>query len=164
MADTEVDPRRLDLGDPASPDFKLDNYPFYLIDRINHFYGLSMETILRKNRMERVQWQVLQLLRENNPSSISELAARGGIKLSTVSRTVERMRKSDMVSTARRTADRRITEVFLNPAGKQALDRIIRVASQQYRLAMSGHSKLDTRQLRDQLQRILANLETLPTA
>ena len=56
---------------------------------------------------------MLLIMRENNPISISELATISGRKLSTVSRTIERMRNEKLVSTATRKSDQRVTEVNL---------------------------------------------------
>ena len=149
-------------GNPLSEDFRLDNYPFYIVDRINHLYGLNMENVLRKQGLERVQWQILQVLKEKNPSSISELSQRTGKKLSTLSRTIERMRKADTVSTSPRKADNRVTDVFLEPAGIELLDKIVSIAGKQYQHAMTGFSEEQIKTLQQQLLSILANLSRSP--
>ena len=158
MPDVEDKNLQIDFGNPANNKFRLDNYPFYLVDKINHLYGLEMESVLRKHNMERVQWQILLILREKNPSSISELSERSGRKLSTVSRTIERMRNDLMVSTAPRKTDNRVTDVSMNDAGMQALEKVLIVAGKQYEHAMNGYSNIEIQGLHDQLQRILSNL------
>ncbi len=145
-------------GNPASKDFKLDNYPFYVIDRINHLYGLNIENVLRKQSLERVQWQILLVLKEKNPSSISELSERTGKKLSTVSRTIERMRNDKSISTLPRESDNRVTDVFLEEKGVQLLEKILNIASKQYQHAMTGFSENQIKNFQQQLDTILANL------
>ena len=158
MPDVEDKNLQIDFGNPANNKFRLDNYPFYLFDKINHLYGLEMESVLRKHNMERVQWQILLILREKNPSSISELSERSGRKLSTVSRTIERMRNDLMVSTAPRKTDNRVTDVSMNDAGMQALEKVLKVAGKQYEHAMNGYSDIEIQGLHEQLQGILSNL------
>ena len=162
MPDVEDKNLQIDFGNPATINFRLDSYPFYLIDKINYLYGHEMEKVLRKHNMERVQWQILLVLREKNPSSISDLSERSGKKLSTVSRTIERMRNDNLVSTTPRKTDNRVTDVFLNEAGMQALEKILVVASKQYERAMEGYSEVEIRGLHDQLKLILANLARTP--
>ena len=162
MSEAEEENNYLGFGNPANDEFYLADYPFYLIDQINHRYGVEMETVLRKHKMERSQWQILLILREKNPSSISELSERSGKKLSTVSRVIERMRNDDLVSTAPRESDNRITDVLLKSAGKQALGKVLKVASKQYERAISGFSEDEIRKIHLQLQGILANLNRSP--
>ena len=149
-------------GNPLSKDFNLDNYPFYIIDRINHLYGLNMENVLRKQSMERVQWQILLVLKEKNPSSISELSERTGKKLSTVSRTIERMKADNNVSTLPRESDNRVTDVFLEAKGVELLEKILNIASKQYEHAMTGFSEIQIKNFQEQLDIILANLSRSP--
>ena len=151
-----------DSGSPANSQFKLDNYPFYLISRIDHYYGSAMSQILANHGMERTQWQILLILRERNPSSISELAERSGKKLSTVSRMIERMRAESLVSTFPRKSDNRITEVQLNDSGFAALDKVIEIAARQYQRAILGLSNEEIESFTRQLQNILVNLERSP--
>ncbi len=159
---SDVKDKNINFGNPATEDFSLANYPFYLIHQINFRYGIEMESVLRKNNMERTQWQILQVLMEKNPSSISELSERCGKKLSTVSRVIERMRNEDMVSTAPRESDNRITDVFLNPPGEQALRKALVFASKQYERAIKGFNEDEIRQVHRQLERILDNLNRSP--
>ena len=162
MSDGINESNPVDFGNPATDAFKLENYPFYLLSIIDHRYGSAMESVLQKRKMERTEWQLLLILREQNPSSISELSERAGKKLSTVSRMIERMRNDEFVRTAPRQSDNRITDVFLNDSGLLALDKVLEVASKQYQRALSGFTDPEIQALRDQLQRILANLDRSP--
>ena len=150
------------FGSPASEDFQLENYPFFLIDRINSSYGLAIENVLRKHNMERIQWQLLLIMREQDPVSISELARISGRKLSTVSRTIERMRNESLVSTATRKSDQRVTEVNLEAEGRQRLTMLIEVANRQYLHAMKGIGNREIGRLQEQLQIIFENLSRSP--
>lgn len=162
MSDEQTRDNAADFGNPASEDFHLQDYPFYLLSMIDHHYGVAMESVLSKMKMERIQWQLLLVLRERNPSSISELSEKSGRKLSTVSRIIERMRQDKLISTSARKSDNRITDVYLNEAGLSALDKVLSAASKQYRRAIRGFNEDEIRTLRDQLQRVLGNLDRSP--
>ncbi len=162
MADVKEKKYLVDYGNPATGKFRLNDYPFYLISQIDHRYGVEMENVLRRHKMERVQWHILLILREKNPSSISEISERSGRKLSTLSRVIERMRIDELVSTAPRQSDMRSTDVFLNEAGVQALHKILKVASKQYEHVMDGFSAAEIEALRNHLKNILTRLHRSP--
>lgn len=151
-------------GNPRSSKFRIEEYPFYLLDQVDHQYGAAMESVLRSMGMERIRWQVLLVLREYNPSSISELASRCNKKLSTVSRAVNRMQADGLVECATRDSDARVTDVLLRSAGRQALEKVLQAAGSQYERALAGFSDAETRQLQDLLARLLENLRRSPFA
>lgn len=154
--------KTLDKNNPASDKFSLDRYLFYLINHVDYKYGVEMEKVLQSIKVERVRWQVLLALRENNPSSVSELSERCTKKLSTISRVVERMRSDGLVTTKPRETDQRVTDVFLQDAGKETLKKVISVASKQYERAMQGFSEGEIDNLRSSLQKIIHNLGRSP--
>ncbi len=149
-------------GDPANPEFHLEDYPFYLIAQVDHKYADDMEAVLRPHGMDRPKWRVLLCLKEKNPSSISEIAQLASMKLSTISRVTDRMRKEDLVQTAPRDRDNRVTDVFITDVGREALERVLRVASNQYRRALEGLTNRQVRQFRETLRHVLGNLKRSP--
>ncbi len=162
MSEAEDNKMQAALDTPASDNFQLDNYPFYLISLIDRLYSTEIEGVSRKHKIERTRWQILLILREKSPSSISEISKRSGMKMSTLSKVLERMRHDDLVFTKPHQSDHRITDVFINDAGLQAFDKLVKVISKQYEHIMAGFSREEIEQLRDQLQRILANLGRSP--
>ena len=118
-------------GNPRNREFRLEQYPFYLIDQVDHHYGAAMESVLRSLGMERIRWQILLVLREWNRCSISELASRCNKKLSTVSRAVDRMKTDGLVACTPRAGDARVTEVLLRDAGTRALEKVLQAAGSQ---------------------------------
>ena len=151
-----------ELGDPAGTEFRLENYPFYLVAQLDHRYADGMEETLRPHGMDRPKWRVLLCLKEKNPSSISEIAQLASMKLSTISRVADRMRTEGLVETAPREKDNRVTEVFITERGRDALDRILRVTSKQYRRAMDGLDGDQVAAFCDTLRHILHNLKRSP--
>lgn len=150
------------MGDPAAADFDLDHYPFFLIAQIDHAYSLQMESALRSIRMNRPKWRVLMALNQRSPRSVGELAGLATLKLSTISRVVERMRREGLVTCEPRASDNRVTNVLLEEPGRVMLSKIIRVASTQYRRAVAGLADQEIRQCLDLLERIRVNLQRSP--
>ena len=157
-----MNPKVKDQNNPASDEFSLGRYLFYLIAHVDSQYGIEMEKVLQTIKIERTQWQILLCLREDNPSSISELSSRSGKKLSTVSRVIERMSKEGLVKCAPRKSDQRVTEVFLLEKGEESLKKVIHVASKQYERAIEGFSEEEVEQLRHSLKKVLQNLNRSP--
>lgn len=149
-------------GNPASPGFRLDDYPFYLIARVDHAYAEQMQQALHRIGMSRPRWRVLLTLREASPRSMSELARITSAKLSTLSRVVERLREDGLVTCAPRAADNRVTEVYLADGGRRALEEVVRVAARQYERALAGVAPAEVAAFVDVLRRIRVNLERSP--
>jgi len=152
----------IDRGDPATTGFRLENYPFYLVAQVDHRYADGMEETLRPHGMDRPKWRVLLCLKEKNPSSIGEIAQLASMKLSTISRVADRMRKDGLVETAPREQDNRVTDVFITERGLEALDRILRVTSKQYQRALDGLDNDQVAVFCDTLRHILTNLKRSP--
>ena len=162
MSDVDDNAKQCALDTPASDNFQLDNYPFYLISLIDRHYSTEVESVSRKHKIERARWQILLILREKSPSSISEISKRSGMKMSTLSKVLERMRHDDLIFTKPHQSDHRITDVFIDEAGLQTLHALVKVISKQYEHIMAGFSREEVEQLSDQLQRILNNLARSP--
>ncbi len=154
--------RRVDakvLADPAYERFLLDDSPFYLIARTSGRYALDMQRILKSVGMDIPRWRALMILREHNPSSVSEIAERAVIQLSTVTRVVQRLQKQGLVRLSSRKSDGRKTDVTLTPKGHAAVETVRECASRIYRLAFHDFSASEIRQLNSLLRRAFANLD-----
>ena len=152
-----VDAKR--LADPAYERFQLDDSPFYLIARTSGRYALDMQRILKSVGMDIPRWRALMILREQNPSSVSEIAERAVIQLSTVTRVVQRLQKQGLVTLASRKTDGRKTDVTLTPKGHAAVERVRDCASRIYRLAFHDFSAREIETLNALLKRAFANLD-----
>jgi DNA-binding MarR family transcriptional regulator len=146
------------LADPGNPDFRVDQWPFYLIARTASRYEMDMEHALRRIGMDVPSWRALMLLHERNPSSVSELAEQGVVRLSTMTRVVQRLEKSGLVRIARRQADARVTDVYITPDGEQAVEQVRAIASRIYQSAFKDLSAADIEMLNSLLRRVFNNL------
>ncbi len=146
------------LGDPAGDNFLLENSPFYLLAQIDGRYTFDMERSLKAVGMDLPRWRVLMVVQENNPASISEIADRAVMRLSTMTKVAQRLEKEGLVRLAPRATDGRRTDVFITPQGLEAVEKIRRVASRIYRQSFDDFSPREVDQLKTLLRRALANL------
>jgi DNA-binding MarR family transcriptional regulator len=149
-------------ADPINPDFALEDYPFYHMARVNDSYALDMETMLKTVGMDLPRWRVLMLVHEKTPSGVSEIAERAVIKLSTMTRVIQRMEKEGLVTVSTRPTDSRITDVSITDAGREAVVKIRKVASRIYNIAFEDFSPAEIDALLGMLGRLFANLRGLP--
>jgi DNA-binding MarR family transcriptional regulator len=99
-------------GDPASKHFRLENSPFFLMNRTVAAYGLAMEQALRAVGTDIPRWRVLMLAHEFGPISVGRIADGAVIKLSTATKVVQRLHREGR-DLQRSLSDARVTEVEL---------------------------------------------------
>ncbi len=148
----------VERGDPLSPHFVLTEYPFYLINRAAASYNASMERALKHVQMDPPRWRVLMVLGYRDPSTISEIADHAAMKLSTITRVVQRLQVDGLVTTSVKPEDNRVTNVHLTPAGGAALANVKRVASRVYQDAFESVSDAELGLLRELLTRLRRNI------
>ena len=153
-------PRR--QADPADPLFELEHSPFYWLSRVSGRYVLDMGAALRRVGMDVPRWRVLMILHEHDPASVSTIADLAVIKLSTMTRIVQRMQAEGLVSCNPRASDARVTEVRLTPAGSHAMEQVRDQASRIFRHAFHDVSDKEMVVFIGVLQRLFDNLESPP--
>ena len=99
-------------GDPGFADYGIDESPFYLIARTAGRYAMDMEDALRSIDMDLPSWRALMLVHEVNPSSVNEITDRAVMRLSTMTRVVQRLEKRGLVK-------------LDDPPGRRARDRSV---------------------------------------
>src|SRR6202790_149413 len=122
-------------GDPEFPGFQLVDSPLYLIVRTAGRYARELENALNATGMDLLSWRALMIVNEASPSSVSEIAERAVMRLSTMTRVVQRLEKRGLMRIERRKGDARVTEVYITPAGKRAVLQIRQIASRLYNIA-----------------------------
>ncbi len=146
-------------ADPAQESFRIADYPFYRIARVEGLYTACLEQELKPRGMSQPHWRVLMILSEHNPSSMGLIAEMAVMKLPTLLKLVRRMTDEGLVSQAPRQSDQRVTEVSITPAGRRALRTIKRSASQVYHGAFAKLSASDLERLNRLLGKIEVNLQ-----
>ena len=133
-------PAALQLADPANPDFLLADSPLYWLARVSGRYRLDMDLVLKPIGMDVPRWRVLAILSEHEPASVTELCDHAVIRLSTMTRIVQRLADAGLVTTRQREADGRVTEVRLTDAGRDAAVSVHTQASRIFRHGFQGFS------------------------
>jgi DNA-binding MarR family transcriptional regulator len=149
-------------SDPASPGFRIADYPFYLLNRIAGRYAIDMSDALKSIGMDLPTWRALMILHERSPRSVSEIAVQAVIRLSTMTRVVRRLERAGLVRLATRSSDARVTEVLITTRGEDALKRVRGVAGRVYARAFADFSARDIGLLNGLLVRVMSNLSLAP--
>lgn len=147
------------LGDPGSDGFRVDAYPFYLLNRAVSRYNGIIETELRGIGIDIPTWRVLMILGEQCPLPISQVARLAVINISTMMRIIERMVKAGLITTSPSTQDGRTTDVRLTGKGSETLAAARARTAPMYRKLIRGISAEDFSKLLTLLDLLHDNLE-----
>lgn len=147
-----------ELGDPGSDAFRVDAYPFYMLNRAVSRYNVVIEAELRTIDIDVPTWRVLMVLGEESPRSIGQISKSAVINLSTMMRIVERMMKAGLVERAADSNDGRVTNVILTSHGREKLATARAVTAPLYRKVIKGFSQAEFARLLAMLDRLHDNL------
>jgi DNA-binding MarR family transcriptional regulator len=147
------------FGDPGSDQFRVDAYPFYLLNRAVSRYNVVIESHLRAIGLDIPAWRVLMILGEAEPLPIAQVAKSAVINISTMMRIVERMQKADLIETAPSASDGRVTELRLTDTGREKLAAARDATAPVYHKLIRGFSASDFNRLLTMLGRLHDNLE-----
>jgi DNA-binding MarR family transcriptional regulator len=152
------------LGNPGTPAFRIDKYPFYLLNRAVSRYNIIVEARLRKIGIDIPTWRVLMVLGEKSPRSVGQITDAAVINLSTMMRITQRMEKAGLVLTCCGHEDGRVTEVSLTAFGRQKLGESREIAAPIYAAVIEGFSARDFDKLIALLNLLYGNLGQLSNA
>ncbi len=113
------DPRK--QADPGSAAFQVDQYPFYLLNRLVSRYNLVIGAELRTIGLDIPYWRVLMVLGQHSPRSVGQLAKVAVIPVSTMTRIVQRMAGAGLICSTPLESDNRVIEVALTAHGRDKL-------------------------------------------
>ncbi|AYF90667.1 MarR family transcriptional regulator [Pseudomonas sp. JS3066] len=150
--------KRLNRYNPASDDFKKEEFPFYWIARVYGRYNMAMEKTLKKIDLDVPRWRILFILKENGQSSISELSEHAIAKLSTVTKIVYRMKDDGLVDTAPCSNDGRVTQVTITDKGRHMVEEIQVNTAHIFTNSFQGLTEAQIAKLNGTLEKIYANL------
>ena len=149
------------LGDPGTPAFQVDKYPFYRLNRLVGRYNAIIDARLRAIDLDIPSWRVLMILGEQAPRGVREIAEAAVIPLSTMTRIIQRMAAAGLVAPAASAEDARVTEVSLLDLGESKLAEAREATAPVYARIIDGFSARDFEKLLALLGRLDANLEGL---
>lgn len=150
--------KRRSRYNPASEDFHKEEFPFYWLARVHGRYTMAMEKLLKRIDLDIPRWRVLNILFENNDSSISEISEHAVAKLSTITKIVYRMKDDGLVETSQSAQDGRVTQVSLTDAGRQAFFDMHDLTDELFHKSFQGLTEAQLRKLNQVLSSIFSNL------
>jgi len=153
------DPR--ELGDPGTPAFQLEKYPFYLLNRLVSRYNVVIESRLKAIGIDIPYWRVLMVLGQESPRSVGQLAEAAVIPFSTMTRIVQRMVTAKLVVCRPLASDNRVIKVTMTAQGKRKLSEARMTTAPVYAQIIQGFSIEDFEHLTRSLDRLHANLAVL---
>ena len=152
MVDTRL------LGDPGTPAFRVQKYPFFQLNRLVSLYNSIVAERLLTIDIDIPTWRVLMVLGEASPRGIGEIAQFAIIRISTLTRIIQRMTAAGLVAGERREGDNRVTEISLTAAGEACLSAARVLTAPVYAKVIGGLSQRDFDRLTTLLDRLHDNL------
>lgn len=147
------------LGDPGTPAFQVEKYPFFLLNRLVSRYNGVIDGRLRGIGLDIPYWRVLMILGEQSPRGVRDIAQAAVIPLSTMTRIIQRMVSSGLVAAGPSAEDARVTEVSLTPLGQEKLVEAREITAPVYARIIRGFSLRDYNMLLTLLDRLHGNLD-----
>ena len=101
-------------------EFDFLDWPFYWLARADRTYLSIMETALARIGLDIPSWRVLMILHTRQSASVSEIAEHSIVKLSTMTKIIQRMNAAGLVEIGQSKTDGRVTIVTITDAGEKA--------------------------------------------
>lgn len=141
----------------------------YLIDES---VGFMMKQVMASMRqaidgemcphgMTHVQWGPLFMMREGRECTVAELARELDTDPGAMTRLLDRLEAKGLCRRIRSTADRRVVNVALTPAGEKAATMVPQALSTVMNDHLAGFSKAEWQTLKGYLRRMLDNGDAL---
>ncbi|MFT8646185.1 MarR family winged helix-turn-helix transcriptional regulator [Gluconacetobacter sp.] len=109
---------------PSSPEFRLEDSPFYWMSRITSLHALKAERALKRAGLDLSQWKVLSALSQRDMSSLSQLMDEAILKQSTLTKVIQRMVAEGLVHVATSQGDGRAIHITITDRGRETLERL----------------------------------------
>lgn len=107
------------------------------------------------------QWGPLLRLHKGGSATVVALAQWSQVDPAAMTRLLDRLEKKGLCKRSRSTSDRRVVEVDITDEGRTAIAGVPAVLSDVMNAHLAGFTKAEWRQLKEGLQRMLANGEAL---
>ena len=141
------------------PAFDLDRHVFYWLTQAIGARDRELTQGLREFGLRVPEWRALAALYARQRCTMSELADLATIDRTTLTRTVDRMQETGLLSRLADADDMRVTRLALTAQGRKLFERVWPTVARLNELALAGISKADVLLLHKILERMRANLE-----
>lgn len=142
----------------ARPEFDLEQHPFFWMTQAIAARDSALAAELRSHGLRVPEWRVLASLCARRRLSMKELADLSSIDRTTLSRTVDRMQDTGLLTRLTDSRDLRVTRLALTAAGEKLFSRIWPAVDRLNRAAIDGLPEGSVELLRWTLERMTSNL------
>jgi DNA-binding MarR family transcriptional regulator len=150
-------------SDTGSPDFDIETYVPYLLNRAGGSVVERFIEGLKPFDLSLWMWRILAMLRRHGPLRFGILADYTMIELPTLSRTLDAMEKRGLVIRRRTQDDGRGVTVALTGEGEEIIRQLIPHARHVEALTFAGLSADEAEFLRKLLRRVCQNIAPRPS-
>jgi DNA-binding MarR family transcriptional regulator len=140
--------------------YRPDNSVGYLMRRILTTVGQEIERQLESSDLTNAQWLPLLKLSLGKASTVAELARECQLDCGAMTRLLDRLEAKGLCRRVRSVVDRRVVNIELTDAGREAGRGIPVVLSRVQNAYLQGFSQEEFEQLTGFLRRILANAQS----
>jgi DNA-binding MarR family transcriptional regulator len=141
------------------PAFDLDSHVFYWLTQVIGARDRELTQGLREFGLRVPEWRALAALYARQKCTTSELADLATIDRTTLTRTIDRMQETGLLSRLADSSDMRVTRLALTPTGRKLFEKIWPTVARLNELALAGLSKADVQHLHKLLGQMRTNLE-----
>lgn len=141
------------------PDFQLDSHPFFWMTQAIAARDAALAGELREHGLRVPEWRVLASLYARKRLSMRELADLSSIDRTTLTRTVDRMQETGLVTRLADSRDLRVTRLALTAAGERLFASIWPTMERLNRAAVKGLPPGSVQMLAWTLERMKDNLD-----
>lgn len=131
----------------------------YLMHQVLGAVGHEISRQLEPSGLTNAQWKPLFKLNTGKASTVAELARECHLDAGAMTRLLDRMEAKNLCRRVRSVADRRVVNIELTEAGRDAAARIPAVLSRVQNAHLAGFTAQEHAALKGYLQRILVNAQ-----
>jgi len=121
-----------------------------------------MDARMAAHGLTDAQWRPLWMLRTGRARTTLELARLLDQDPGAMTRLVDRLEAKQLLLRERSQTDRRVVNLILSPEGEAAIEAVPNVLAGVHHDALAGFSQTESRQLRQLLERMLLNVQSVP--
>jgi DNA-binding MarR family transcriptional regulator len=136
----------------------LEDFLPYLLNRAGVRIGLSFSRDIAPYKITLPIWRVLVALWESGDQRLVELSALISIDFSTLSRILVSMERRHLIARRRSGSDARALSVSLTAQGRDLTKRIIPIALYYEKVAISGLTRAEVKNLKLLLEKLYINI------
>jgi 3-hydroxy-9,10-secoandrosta-1,3,5(10)-triene-9,17-dione monooxygenase reductase component len=133
----------------------VDDYLLYLLARASSEISAQFHTDLKRHGLQVSEWRVLATLSDGDGMTLGEVAARGLTHQPTMTKTIDRMERAELVSRRKSAADRRQVRIYITTKGRKRIKDALAAAKTHEAEVLSDYSPVESLSLKTMLQGLI---------